>query len=239
MKAKLSSLSVSTLGALASGCITVSRKPAYTVVSDNVLLKAVEEEYAAYFLVFDRKVFSGMGSTVAEGDMYRDEPFRAMKSILKGFIKVSGSSLQADAKVLFGIIEQLGSNLDRLEYSEENQKMDKLIAEFDKPENAVRLANLNLTELFATLKTRNAAFLDLFFKQTGMNAELHAMATASSLRDRLSEALRNYLAVVTAMKSVAGWEVLYNELNEVVKKANATLSSQSDDTSSTATDTTK
>lgn len=238
MIAKLSSLSIGALGALASGCITVSRKPAYTFVADNVLLQVVEEKYSAFFSVFGKKNYSGMGGTVAEADLFRNEPFRGMKSILKGFMKVSGSSLQNDAKELFAIIERLGTDMDKLEYGSENEKMDKLIAEFELRVNSARLTNLNLTEMFTTLKSRHTAFKEMYFIQTGANAELRKMETAISLRGGLAEALRGYLAMVKALKSMDGWSSLDAELNELVKAANNTVTKpgSKDDSTDTASE---
>jgi len=224
MNVKLSRLPVSSLGSLANSTISISHKPAYTVVSNHVLLQKLEETYTNYFAVFGKRAFSGMGTTVEEGDLYRDEPFRGIRSILKGFAKVSGYPFRQEAIDLLSIIDQLGGNIEKLDYASENEKMDKLISEYDKDENKAKLAKLNLTELYAALKTRHTDFKDLYFQQTEANATLHLQSSASALRNELAESLRNYLALVTAMKSIDGWAALYAELTEVAKTANNSVS---------------
>lgn len=220
MNVKLSRIPVSSLGALASSTITISRKPVNSVVANNVLLKAVEDNYTKYFAVFGKRTFSGMGTSVDEGDIYRDEPLRAIKSILKGFSKVSGSSNQKDAIALLDIIEQLGGNIEDMDYGSENQNIDKLISEYDKAENKTRLANVGLTEMYSTFKTRHTDFIALYFQQTDANASLRRQSSASSLRTTLAESLRSYYGLVSAMKNVDGWQALYTELEQVVKAAN-------------------
>jgi hypothetical protein len=224
MNVKLSRFPVSVLGAMASGTITISHKPVYTVVANHVLLQNVEKCYADFFAVFGKKAFSGMGEPVAEADIYRDEPFRAIKSILKGFGKVTGYVARQEAFDLLSIIDQLGGDFENLSYGDEDEKMDKLITEYDKSENQEKLARLNLTDLYITLKTRHTGFKALYFQQNDSNAALHSMSSATSLRKELAVALRNYLGLVTAMKQVDGWKELYAELNELGKSLNKSVS---------------
>jgi len=235
MKINLSRLPVKLLGAYAKNVITVSEKPAYTVVSDHVLLNDVKENYADFFAVFGKQGYSGMGEAVKESDLLRDQPFRAIKSILKGFVKVSGYQYRQDASDLLQIIENLSDKIDELSYNAENESLNKLIAEFDKTENTEKLAHLNLTVLYDTLKTRHAEFMTLYLHETEMNAGLRQQESPSSLHSRLCDSLRNYLGLVTAMKMVAGWSGLYAELTELSKAVNKSFvnDSEKDDTQKT------
>ncbi|MDD3078459.1 MAG: DUF6261 family protein [Paludibacter sp.] len=225
MNVKLSRFQVGALGSIASGTITISHKAAYAVVANHVLLQKVEERYAEFFAVFGKKSYSGLGDSVEESDIYRDESFRGIKSILKGFSKVSDYPFRQEAIDLLNIIEQLGGEIESLNYSEENEKMDKLIAQYDLEENQEKLVKFNLTDLYSTLKTRHSAFKELFFQQNEANASLRNQGTASYLRKDLADALRNYFGLVTAMKSVDGWKELYTELNELAKTINKTVGS--------------
>lgn len=224
MKAKLSRFPVSSLGSLASDTITISKKPVNSVVANNALLKEVEDTHTKFFAVFGKRSFSGLGSSVEEGDIYRDEPLRGMKSILKGFSKVSDYPYQKDAIALLDIMDQLGGDIENQDYGSENESLEKLIVEYDKPENTVRLKNLSLTELYSTLKTRHTGFMDLYFQQTDSNAALRRQGSASQLHNALAESLRNYFGLVNAMRNVPGWQALYSELDEVIKAANNKLS---------------
>ena len=45
------------------------------------------------------------------------------------------------------------------------------------------------------------------------------MTSASAIRRNLEQTLRSYLNLITAMKEVPGWELLYADINELVKAA--------------------
>ena len=94
--------------------------------------------------------------------------------------------------------------------------------ELDKPENIARLTTLKLKPAYEELKAKQKAFEDFYAEQAEANAELRALPSASSVRARLESALRAYLDLVFAMRSITGWDMLYRDLNEMVKAAAAT-----------------
>ena len=153
MKINLAQLSTKDLAALSQRTIGVSDEPAFAVVKDNPLLAAVKTEYVFYDLVYTKKAYSGRGDELIESDNNRDRPFGALKDILLGHAKATGSPYQADAKVLYGVIEKYGIGLDRLKFSEETAQMVKLLQELDQPENVARIERLLLTSIVAQIKT--------------------------------------------------------------------------------------
>jgi len=219
MKITLTRQSTSNLGALAARAISTSKKEEYSVVKENPLLVNLETVYGNYFAVYGKQTYSGMGNEVVDADLLRDAPFIGVKTILLGYSKINGYELQQDAEDLYAIFERRGLDLDTYSYADETTEMDKLIEELGTPVNAAKLERLHLTAPFGMMKTGQAKFKTTFSEQASANAQLRKQESASSLRNNLETALRNYLNVVEAMKSVAGWDDLYLELSEIVQAA--------------------
>lgn len=225
MKIMLSRQSTSALGTLAERVVAVSAKPEYAFVNENPLLSNLKAEYANYFTVYGKQAYSGMGAEVLKADGKRDAPLSGVKTILLGYSKIHGYELQQDAVELYAVFQRRGLDLDTFTYADESIEYDKLLEELDRPANAAKLERLHLTVPYGMMKAGQAEFKAIFLEQTSANKELRMMQSASSLRGNLETALRNYLNVVGAMKSIAGWDVLYTELDEVLKAAaNSTTS---------------
>lgn len=94
-----------------------------------------------------------------------------------------------------------------------------MIEALEKPENTLRITNLALETAFSELKKKQEVFEEIFAEQAEANADLRQVASASSTRKELEQALRQYLNLVTAMKDVPDWTKLYFDLNEIVKAA--------------------
>jgi hypothetical protein len=102
--------------------------------------------------------------------------------------------------------------------------MKKLIEELEKPETLNKLSALNLETIFNQLKTAQADFEAIYAEQAEANADLRQLPSASAIRKNLEVALKNYLNLLTAMKSVENWKLIYADINEIVKAAkNSTL----------------
>lgn len=114
--------------------------------------------------------------------------------------------------------------------------MKKLIEALEAPKNTEYLTALSLTDAFADLKTKQVDFETLFAEQAEANAELRQMDSATSLRKNLQTQLKTYLDLVTAMKSVDGWQNLYADLNELVKAAKNSVTSSATNTATTQGD---
>ena len=224
MNTKTSRYPLNLLGAFANNVITISEKPENSFVKDHALLAALKSSYADFFEVFGKQTFSGLGKSVEEAYLLRDEPLKAMISILKGFEKITGYPFRQDGVDLLTIIDQYCSDIIDMNYAAETETIDKLISVLDGQVNLEKLARLNLSEVYETLKSRQTGFKSIFFRQTEANAGLRKQKSASSLKAGLIQDLRNYLNLVSAMKYVAGWDTLYAQLNEVAKAANNSVS---------------
>lgn len=220
MKTALSRISTKELATLAHRVIEASKSQKYQIVENNPLLQEVEKQYAIYEKVYSKKMFSGKGVEVKEADEKRDELFSKMRNFLKGYIEIDTMPNAQQAKEVYEVFQDFGKNLLRLNYAEETAQLSKLIATLDSPENKEKLTALNLADFFEILKTAQADFELLYNEQAEANAELRNLPSATAIRKTLEQTLRSYFALLSAMKTIEGWNLLYNEINEIVKGVN-------------------
>lgn len=97
--------------------------------------------------------------------------------------------------------------------------MTKLIEALESPENQQKIALLSVITAFADMKTKHETFETVFGEQAEANADLRQMTSASAIRRDLEKNLKTYLNLLTAMKDVPDWKLLYSDTNELVKAA--------------------
>lgn len=120
---------------------------------------------------------------------------------------------------MYSVFKTFGLDLDRLSYSSQTAQMKKLIEALESPENQQKIALLSLNTAFADMKTKHEAFETIFGEQAEANADLRQMTSASAIRRDLEKNLKTYLNLLTAMKDVTDWKLLYSDTNELVKAA--------------------
>lgn len=221
MKITLSRLGTKNLASLAQRVVNSSKSGKYKIAEEHDFLKALERESAEYDKLYVKLTYSGKGEEITAADMARDKAFYALKLYLKGY-KVPSLPDVTEAAVLYKLMDQYGGNIIKMTYADESAQLKRLIVELDKPENIARLTTLKLKPAYEELKAKQKAFEDFYAEQAEANAELRALPSASSVRARLESALRAYLDLVFAMRSITGWDMLYRDLNEMVKAAAAT-----------------
>lgn len=219
MKITLSRLSTKDLATLAQRIINLSDSGTYPVIKDHPLVAETKTKYADYDIVYAKLIYSGKGDNVAEADKERDISFSNLKAFLNGYRKLSSVSNHQSAEDLYQIFKLFGLELYKLSYSSETAQMKKLIEELEKPENIAKINALALTDAFADMKTKQAAFEAMFAEQASANADLRTMKSASAIRKDLEKSLKSLLGLITAMKDVADWKLLYADVNELVKAA--------------------
>lgn len=225
MKMSFVRLSTKDLATLAQRVISTSQKASYDMVANHPILLKLTATFTAYDKVYARNAYSGMGKDVAEFDRLRDMPFKGMREVLHGLVRVDGLSNQQDAIDLYNIFDQMGLDMDGYSYSSESAQMKKLVEALDAPANQTKIANVHLTEMYAMLKTNYAAFEEIYDTQNATNSDLRLQKSASAMRTELETDLRNYLNIVEAMSSVEGWNALNSELSGFLKAAaNSTVS---------------
>jgi hypothetical protein len=219
MKIALSRLSTKDLATLVQRVISKSESGTYPVITNHPLLADLQTKYNDYDAVYTKLTFSGKGNTVATADRERDLSFSNLKAFLNGFRKLTTMNNSQLAGELYQIFKQFGLNIDRLSYSSQTAQMKKLIEEVEKPENSAKITALSLKPAFVDMKDKQTAFETLFAEQAGANADLRTMKTASGLRKEVEQSLKSFLNLITAMKEVTDWKLLYADINELVKAA--------------------
>ncbi len=219
MKIHLSKVATKELGGLAQRVIDASNNGNFTVVENNPLLLEVEKQYAIYQQVYSKKTYSGKGDVVAQADRKRDAIFSDLKQYLAGYRRIKTMDNADLAEELYQIFKDFGLGLDKYNYLKESAQLDNLIAELDKTPNKEKLTALKLSETFEGLKIAQTEFKQIYNEQAEANADLHNLPSATEIRRDLEQALRNYFALLTAMKDISGWELIYHDINEIVKGA--------------------
>jgi len=219
MKITISKLSTKDLATLSQRIITNFQSGKYPVISNHPLTATLQTSYADFDRVYTKETYSGKGTDVATADGERDKAFAAIKNYLDGYRKLPLMANFQVAEELYQIFVKYGLDLDRLTYSSQTAQMKKLIEELELAENVQKISTLSLTPAFADMKTKHEAFEDLFEEQAEANGELRNMTSASAIRRDLETKVKSYLNLLTSMQDVAGWDLLYHDVNELVKAA--------------------
>lgn len=219
MKISLVRLSTKDLATLAQRIITNIQSGKYPVITNHPLTATLQTSYTEYDLVYTKQIYSGKGKDVATADHERDVAYTSLKSFLDGYRKLQSAPNYQSAEDLYGVFKTFGLDLDRLSYSSQTAQMKKLIEALESPENQQKITLLSLNTAFADMKTKHEAFETVFGEQAEANADLRQMTSASAIRRDLEKNLKTYINLLTAMKDVPDWKLLYSDTNELVKAA--------------------
>jgi type I site-specific restriction endonuclease len=219
MKVALARLSTKNIATLAQRIIYSSKNNTYKVVENHPLLLELESQSEVYDKLFAKQTFSGKGVEVAEADSRRDEPFEQIKGMVRAHAAIPSLASSKAAVEVLDVIETYGIGLSKLSYAEETAQMGRLIVALDAGEMQANLTALNLLPTYGLMKQAQADFEALYATQLEVNAELRNLPSATSARKELEQAIRAYLDLLTAMRTVEGWEMIYAEVNEIVKAA--------------------
>lgn len=206
------------LAALADRVIKASKEGKYTVTENHALLLELEKQYAYYYKSYSKPTYSGKGEEVFKADATRDQIFRKVRAFLRGYKDMTIMPNYAEAGVLYGVFQATGLGDNTLNYAEQSALMKKLLEELAKNDNKEKIVSLKLTEAIEELKTAQQHFETLYAEQAEANAQLRALPTASAIRGKIESALRNYFGLIKAMKDLPEWEMIYAEINELVKR---------------------
>ncbi|AZA49658.1 hypothetical protein EG346_16375 [Chryseobacterium carnipullorum] len=219
MKIALTKLSTKDLATLAQRTISNAQSGKYPVIANHPLLADLLASYTEYDRVYTKQVYSGKGKDVAALDHERDVAYNSMKAFLNGYRKLSSAANYQLAEDLYRVFKTFGLDLDRRSYSSQTAQMKKLIETLESSENMHKIRTLALETALADMKAKHEAFETLFSEQAGINADLRQMKSASAIRKDLEKNLKTYISLLTVMKNVPGWELFYNDVNELVKAA--------------------
>ena len=219
MKISLARISTKNLATLAKRSIETSVSGKYPVMDGNPLLAKLQATYTLYEQVYAKETYSGKGKDVAAADELRDLLYSNLRAFLDGYRRISSVPNYDMAEALYQIFVKYGLELPRLSYAEQTAQMLKLLEELDGAENQSKITALHLKTVYDEMKAAHLAFEATFADQSASNAELRNQSSASALRRSLEADLRVFLGFVTNMKEIPGWEIFYNDLNELAKAA--------------------
>lgn len=219
MKIALTKLSTKDLATLAQRIISNAQSGKYPAITNHPLIAALQNSYTRYDEVYAKQVYSGKGKDVSTADDERDVAYSSLKAFLNGYRKLPSAANRQAAEDLYTVFKKFGLDVDRLSYSSQTAQMGKLIEELETAENTQKITLLSLTAAFAEMKSKHENFEVIFAGQAEANAELRQMTSASAIRKDLEKNLKSYINLLTAMKDVTGWELFYNDTNELVKAA--------------------
>lgn len=219
MKIALTKLSTKDLATLAQRIISNIQSGKYPVISNHPLTTNLQTSYNEYDLVYTKQIYSGKGQDVANADHERDVAYTNLKAFLNGYRKLQTAPNYQSAEDLYNVFKTFGLNLDRLSYSSQTAQMKKLIEELETPQNQQKISLLSLNPAFTEMKTKHENFEAIFADQADANADLRNQSSASAIRKDLEKNLKAYLNLLTVMKEVQDWELLYTDTNELVKAA--------------------
>ncbi|MDQ0594693.1 hypothetical protein QFZ37_003062 [Chryseobacterium ginsenosidimutans] len=219
MKISLVRLSTKDLATLAQRIITNIQSGKYPVITNHPLTTTLQNSYNEYDKVYAKQIYSGKGEDVATADHERDVAYKNLKAFLNGYRKLPSAANYQVAEDLYSVFKTFGLNLDRLSYSSQTAQLKKLIEVLESPENKQKITLLSLDTAFAEMKTKHGAFETMFADQAEANADLRQLTSASAIRKDLEKTLKSYINLLTVMKEITGWELLYSDTNELVKAA--------------------
>jgi hypothetical protein len=205
------------LGVLAQQVIQASKSGTYKLPEEHVLLKKLEDESREYTQAYTKPAYSQKGRSVLAADAARTKAYQRLRAYLKAYGEMPLLADYKDAAELYKVVRRF--DIRRMNYAEKSAEMKLLVEELEKPEHAERLKKLKLKPAFDELKALYEGFEDLYAEQASANAALRATPSATAIRRRLERALRDYINLLTAMRSLEGWDMIYGEVNELVKAA--------------------
>jgi hypothetical protein len=108
---------------------------------------------------------------VSEADALRDDLFIAFRDSLDILKRRPSETFQAAYLALWPILEQAGTLLYSLGYSEQSGRLEALIEQMNLPANQTHLTNTGLTGLFEEMKQAQANFTELYQKRLDLDSQ--------------------------------------------------------------------
>ncbi|MDO5523199.1 MAG: DUF6261 family protein [Bacteroidia bacterium] len=207
------------------GLDTIGRNVVYATLQNsqeaaktNVLFLEVENELNIYSPLVLKASTTGLSKEENAAMQRVQKSYKRLKNMVDANAVFPDSEAGKAAAALQLIFKRVGK-LYRQKKGDMSASIENLLAELVKPEPATHIETLGLLPEAEALRAAKTAFDTIAAKRLDVKSELSQTQSASIARKKLEKALRNYLAFVTAMREVDGWQDLYSDLNEVMKAA--------------------
>jgi len=167
-----------------------------------------------------------LSKAMEEADATRDSLFKAMVSMLKGFLLWNNSTTNDAAKRLYAIVSDKGLGITRLSYEKQSAAFDAIIQACKTDEIAQALSTTSLTNLFTDLEQSQTNFKQLYQQSANLESIKDGIASATEIRPNAFTAfdtLINYVGVMSEVDAETFAEInaqinrMIDDVNEKVR----------------------
>ena len=194
------------------------------VAAINIDLSADKDLHAAYKKLqaqsneYDvaMKQIKAMAETqqLIELDLQRDRKVTTLRRIINSF-EYSDQKQEQEAYAAAVIIMKNYAHLEEENYEKETYDIQRLLEEWDKPENAKHTATLKLDEHLKNLRTSAADFDELFNNRSGIITQ-KIIYDSKTLKKKILEAYVNIIKYVDGCVPIKADNSFYISLMEAI-----------------------
>ncbi|MDO5522901.1 MAG: DUF6261 family protein [Bacteroidia bacterium] len=218
MKPNLGKLSLRSLDTGTRLIIELTRNNAQESAKTNPVFLEVENQHNIFAPLVPKEHYTGMSQTLKELRNEIKSDIRNIKKLATATVGIYPGSEKADAtQIVLNAIKK-GGNLSKGKADDVDSRITTIMNQFALPETTAAFTTLELTPMAEALAEKKKRYDDGSVERLDKKSEIRQTENASIARPRLESALKDYLSLVTAMRKVEGWQDLYADLNEAVKR---------------------
>ncbi len=172
-------------------------------------------------------------SELAELDSIRDEKYRALYEMLRGYTNAPSATMSASARKVFGVLQRYGLSVVSLAYDEETGMIDSLLGDLAAEDIAAEIDKLTFApEMVEALRQSEADFKQTsnLYEQS-KTSEKENSPSASKLKAPLlkviNENIVSYHTALAAFKDET-FRGIANTINGMIETENALTRSRAD-----------
>lgn len=197
--------------------INVTNNNAQEAAKTTPPFLALVNEHANYSKLVPRLGSSKMSDAVKVAAKAVLDSIRNIKRFAAGYEAMYPDSDKGKAATAILKAIAKGGKLYNRPAGDLDSKITTVVTELSSPELAPHVSTMELTEQVQSLVEKKAEYNVIEVQRIDAESALSQTDSASVARPKLESAMRDYLALVTAMRKTEGWQDLYADLNEVVK----------------------
>lgn len=218
MKANFSKLTVRSLDNGAKLIIDVTRNNAQEEAKTHPLFAEVVTQHTVFSPLVPKDHYARMSDMLKALNREIVTDIRNLKKLVTGIAAIYSDTEKINAAQTILDAIKKGGKLYNQKTTDLNSRVTTIVTELAKPEGKAAFAVLELSEAGDALAGKKKRYDDASVEQLDKKSEISQTENATAARPRLESALKDYLAFVTAMRNVSGWEDLYADINQVVKR---------------------
>lgn len=218
MKANFTKLSVRSLDYGTKLIIDVTRNNTQEEAKTHPLFTEVVTQHTVFSPLVPKDHYARMSDMLKALNHKIVTDIRNLKKLVSGIVAVYSDTERVNAAQIILSAIKKGGKLYSQKADDLNSRVTTITTELAKPEGKAAFAALGLSDVGDALAGKKKRYDDTSVEQLDKKSEISQTENASTARPRLESALRDYLAFVTAMRNVSGWEDLYADINEVIKR---------------------